>query len=529
MTAADVIRDAVRTAHAEGTPDARRRAVRSVDPVMVEAVLHATFTGGVRRVLCRGVGASPGAAIGQAYFTIEEAMDAADRGERVILVRPETTPADEFAMRLADGILTSRGGMASHAAVVARGWGLAAVVGAEAIMFGERCMVIGDTTVSEGAVISLDGGTGEVLLGALEVAAAEAPDELETLLEWADDLRRGRIAVRANADTPEDARRAREFGAEGIGLCRTEHQFLGGQLPIVQRLILAVTEHDEQRAMAELVSAQRRDMRGVLEAMDGLPVTVRLLDPPVHEFLPRLEELTVAEALGTLDRPGRRILAAARAWHEVNPMLGTRGVRLAILKPSLYRLQVRALVEAMLDRIDDGGEPIVEVMVPLVIGPAELSLVLGWIRDEITTCAGTRLGELQLGVGTMIETPRAALLAEELGALVDFFSFGTNDLTQLLFGFSRDDVERRLLATYLELGLLEHNPFETLDPTVAELVADAIAAGRRAKHQLKTGLCGEHGGDPASIRALVRAGIDYVSCSPFRIPVARLAAAHAVL
>jgi pyruvate, orthophosphate dikinase len=370
-----------------------------------------------------------------------------------------------------------------------------------------------------------------VVLGTVPLTAGEAPPELQMILDWADDIRRGRLSVRANADNGPDAKNARDKGAEGIGLCRTEHMFLADdRLPIVRRMILAETPETENAALEELRVAQRTDFVSILEAMDGLPVTVRLLDPPLHEFLPDIESLAVKEAREGLTPEEERLLAAARSWHEQNPMLGTRGVRLAVVKPGLYTMQVRALLDAARERVAAGGHPIIEVMIPLTVSRAELALARSWVEDAIAEVKEISPGALEIAIGTMIETPRAALVAGEIAEVADFFSFGTNDLTQLTFGFSRDDVEARMMRTYLREGLLPANPFETVDPAaVGELVRMAARAGRETKPQLKLGVCGEHGGDPASIELFARAGLDYVSCSPYRVPIARLAAAQAVL
>jgi pyruvate,orthophosphate dikinase len=510
------VRAAVTAALGVGTRDARAEAVLAVDPADIEQLLHKRFAAEERTVLVRGVPASPGAATGHAYFTAEDAMDAADRGEHVILACAVTNPADEIAMRLSDGILTSHGGMASHAAVVARGWGIPAVCGADSIVFGDGSMSIGDVVVHEGDLVSLDGGTGEVMLGALEIGGDPAPAELDTLLEWADEFRAGHIAVRANADTGDDARRARDFGADGVGLCRTEHQFLGDKLRIVQRFIVARSEADEAEALDDLVVAQRDELISVFEAMDGLPVTVRLLDPPLHEFLPGPDDPAADEEL----------VAASRSWREHNPMLGARGVRLGILKPALYRAQIRAVVAAIDARVAAGGSPDVEVMIPLVSDAAELALVRSWLDADIVSAHGT----ITVSFGAMIETPRAALMAADLAGYADFFSVGTNDLTQLVYGFSRDDVERRLLGVYEQHGIVSVSPFESLDRgAVAQLVRRAVDDGRARRPGLRVGVCGEHGGDPDSIATLVELGVDSVSCSPFRVPIARLAAAQAVL
>jgi len=503
-------------------------AVQRVTAEHLEQVLHPQVGGGDVQVIATGLAASPGAGVGKAYFTADGAAEAAERGEHVILVRTETSPEDVHGMIVAKGILTSRGGLVSHAAVVARGWGTPAVVGADAVHIRGTSFEAGGVTVHEGDFISVDGSTGRVMLGAVEVTVAEPPAEFETILGWADDVRRGRMAVRANADTGADAANARRFGAEGIGLCRTEHMFLAeDRLPIVRRMILAESEEEETAALEELRVAQKADFYEVLEAMDGLPVTIRLLDPPLHEFLPRTEELLIkASTPGGLTDEERKLLKAAEAWHEFNPMLGVRGVRLGVIKPGLYAMQVRALMEAAADRVAAGGTPIVEIMIPLTVGREEMALARGWVESAVQ---GVSSG-VDVTIGTMIETPRAALRAGDIAEVADFFSFGTNDLTQMTFGFSRDDVESRLMPAYLGQGLLARNPFETIDAAgVGELVKLAAQRGRQAKPGLKLGVCGEHGGDPESITLFTEAGLDYVSCSPFRVPIARLSAAQAIL
>jgi pyruvate,orthophosphate dikinase len=389
---------------------------------------------------------------------------------------------------------------------------------------------VGDTVVRAGEVLSINGTTGEVVVGAVPVVTPEPTESFETILAWADEFRR--LGVRTNADLPDDAVVARRFGAEGIGLCRTEHMFLGDRLPIVQRYILADEEHEAHAALQELEALQRSDFVGILEAMDGLPVTVRLLDPPLHEFLPDVEELLVADARGQLDDAGRRLLHAAEQWRESNPMLGTRGVRLGVLRPALYRTQVRALFDAAMARKLAGGNPKVEVMIPLAVTKEELALAVSWVKEVGDETASETYGAsgVDYTVGTMIETPRAALVADEIAEVADFFSFGTNDLTQMTFGFSRDDIEGRFMPRYLELKLLAANPFETIDVDgVGVLVRMAVEKGRRTRPDLKLGICGEHGGDPASVAFCDAVGLDYVSCSPYRVPLARLAAAHAAL
>jgi pyruvate,orthophosphate dikinase len=509
----------------------RDEAVMRVEPDHLDQLLHPQFDpAATYQPIAKGLNASPGAAVGHVTFTADDAEAKASEGEAVILVRPETSPDDLHGMIAAQGILTSRGGLVSHAAVVARGMGKPAVCGAEAVQIDlkARQFRVGETVVSEGDVISINGTTGEIVLGAVPVVTPEPTGPFVTVLSWADKFRR--LRVRANADTGEDAARGREFGAQGIGLCRTEHMFLGDRLPVVQRMILAQDEAEEQAALEELLQVQRTDFVEILKAMDGLPVTVRLLDPPLHEFLPDTEELVVREARGELDEKGKALLQAARSWQEANPMLGTRGCRLGILKPGLYKMQVRALMEAAVERRQAGGDPVVEVMIPLVVTAPELQLLVDWTHEaaeEVFTAAGTRVDYL---AGTMVETPRAAIDAEAIAQVAEFFSFGTNDLTQMTFGFSRDDVEGRIMTRYVEGKLLAANPFETLDqPGVGALVRWACERGRQARPDLKLGICGEHGGDPASVEFCHGVGLDYVSCSPFRVPLARLAAAHAAL
>jgi len=507
----------------------RAEAVARVDPDALDQVLHPQFAPGSHDVLAKGLAASPGAAVGAACFSADAAAEAAARGERVILVRTETSPEDVHGMIAATGILTSRGGLVSHAAVVARGWGKPAVVGADALKIGPDSFSVGGRVVRAGEMLSIDGTTGRVVLGEVEVVSAKPPEEFKTLLAWADVIRKGKLGVRANADTGADAKTAREFGAEGIGLCRTEHMFLGeDRLPVMRRMILADTEAEEAAALEELRVVQKADFIEVLEAMDGLPVTVRLLDPPLHEFLPRTEDLVAKEARGDITADERDMLAGARVWEEANPMLGTRGVRLGVVKPGLYAMQVRALMEAAIERVKAKGKPIVEIMIPLTVTREEMALARSWVEDAIAAAGSTK--GIKLSIGTMIETPRAAIRSDQIAEVSDFFSYGTNDLTQMTFGFSRDDVESRMMPLYLEKGLLQRNPFETIDAeAVGELVLESVRQGRKARPGIKLGVCGEHGGDPESIGFFQKAGLDYVSCSPYRVPVARLAAAQAVL
>jgi pyruvate, orthophosphate dikinase len=509
-----------------------KEAVLRVQPAQLDQLLHPQFDPKAKfDAIAKGLNASPGAAVGRVYFTADDAEEHAQAGEKVILVRPETSPDDLHGMIAAEGILTSRGGLVSHAAVVARGMGKPAICGAESVKIDLKAkqFTAGDVVVKEGDVISISGTSGEIALGEVAVITPEPTGHFATVLGFADRFRT--LKVRTNADTPEDSARARGFGAEGIGLCRTEHMFLGeDRVAIVRRMILADNEADEQAALDELEVLQRADFVGILEAMDGLPVTVRLLDPPLHEFLPDTEELAIKQATEGLSAEEEELLRAARAWQEVNPMLGTRGCRLGVIKPGLYTMQVRALMEAAVERKQAGGDPRVEIMIPLVVSGPELELLARWTREAAEAVLADSGVQVDYLVGTMIETPRAAIDAANIGAVAEFFSFGTNDLTQMTFGFSRDDVEGRIMTPYLEKKLIPANPFETLDQSgVGELVRWACEKGRGARGDLKLGICGEHGGDPASVHFCHEVGLDYVSCSPFRVPLARLAAAHAAL
>lgn len=483
----------------------RTEAVLGVAPDDVEHLLHAKMTDGPSApAAAHGVPASPGAASGRVCLSVDAVLDADDEGVPAVFVRPFTTPADEVAMSAAAAIITAKGGMASHAAVIARGWGIPAVVGVETLVvdLAAGSARLGDVELRDGDPITVDGSAGTIMLGASEVGEVEIPDEMFTLLRWADELRGGRLAVRANADDAFSARLAREFGAAGVGLCRTEHMFMGERLPLIQRAIT-----DGGRASLDaLVEVQVDDLVELLEVMDGLPVIVRLLDPPLHEFLPDHPELA-----------------------EENPMLGVRGARLGVLRPELYRAQVAAVAEAAGRRVAAGGDPRVQIMVPLVVGGPELAHVREAVTDELGGYE-SRLGGRSIPVGAMIETPRSALAAAEIASWADFLSVGTNDLTQMTFGFSRDDIESRIMRPYIEHGLLAANPFETLDEAgVGRLAADAVIGAHAARPGIEIGVCGEHGGDPASIAFWAAAGVDYVSCSPHRVPVARLAAAQAVI
>jgi pyruvate,orthophosphate dikinase len=506
----------------------------------LDQVLHPQFAAKSKSI-AKGLAASPGAAVGQVFFTADDAEAAALAGIDVILVRAETSPEDVHGMMVAKGILTSRGGLVSHAAVVARGWGTPAIVGAESVKISGSSFTANGVTVNQGDWLSLDGTTGEVMLGQLALMASKPPKEFDTILKWSDEVRKGKMDVRANADTKEDAKKARELGAQGIGLCRTEHMFLAAdRLPVVRRMILAATPAEETAALEELRKVQKKDFVALLKEMSGLPVTVRLLDPPLHEFLPDVNELEIKKATIGLDDEETTLLRAAHEWSEVNPMLGTRGVRLGVIKPGLYAMQVRALMEAADDVAAKGYEPIVEIMIPLTVTREELALARSWVEEVLADINSrpapkAKKGEKSIkrpkvSIGTMIETPRAALRADELAEVSDFFSFGTNDLTQMTFGFSRDDIESRTMPAYLEAGLLKRNPFETIDQNgVGELVFMAAERGRKVKRGLKLGVCGEHGGDPESIGMFYRAGLNYVSCSPYRVPIARLSVAQAVI
>jgi pyruvate,orthophosphate dikinase len=518
----------------------KSEAIMRVAADHLDQVLHPQFATKSKSI-AKGLAASPGAAVGQVFFTADDAEAAALAGKDVILVRAETSPEDVHGMMVAKGILTSRGGLVSHAAVVARGWGTPAIVGADGVKISGNSFTANGITVKEGDWLSLDGTTGEVMLGQLALMASKPPKEFDTILKWSDEVRKGKMDVRANADTDEDAKKARELGAQGIGLCRTEHMFLAAdRLPVVRRMILASSPEEEAAAFEELRKVQKKDFVALLKEMSGLPVTVRLLDPPLHEFLPHVTELEIKKATSGLDAEETALLRAAQEWSEVNPMLGTRGVRLGVMKPGLYAMQVRALMEAADDVASKGYEPIVEIMIPLIVTREELALARSWVEEVLADINSrpapkAKKGEKSIkrpkvSIGTMIETPRAALRADELAEVSDFFSFGTNDLTQMTFGFSRDDVESRMMPAYLEAGLLKRNPFETIDQNgVGELVFMAAERGRKVKRSLKLGVCGEHGGDPESIGMFYRAGLNYVSCSPYRVPIARLSAAQAVI
>jgi pyruvate, orthophosphate dikinase len=507
----------------------REEAVMRISADQLDQVLHPRFAQRRHALTC-GVAASPGAAVGQVFFTADQVSRVASDGGDAILVREETSPEDVHGLMAARGVLTVRGGLVSHAAVVARGWGKPAVVGAEHVHISGASFSVNGTTVKEGDWISIDGATGEVMLGKIDLIEAEPPPEFDILLGWADKIRKGKMDVRANADTAADARTARHFGAQGIGLCRTEHMFLAeDRLPIVQQMILADSEDEETEALERLRVVQKKDFVQLLQEMSGLPVTIRLLDPPLHEFLPTVSYLESKKATSELTEREEELLAGSRYWSETNPMLGTRGVRLGVLKPGLYAMQVRALLQAVEEVQAQGVDCRIEIMIPLTVCAAEMVVARSWIDSVVQEFASLGVRH-KVAVGTMIETPRAVFLAGELAAVSDFFSFGTNDLTQLAFGFSRDDIESRLMPTYLSMGILPNNPFETLDKSaVGEMVRMGVVRGRMEHPQLKIGICGEHGGDPGSIAQFYEAGVNYVSCSPYRVPIARLSAAQAVI
>jgi pyruvate, orthophosphate dikinase len=495
----------------------REEAVARIEPAQLEQLLHPMIDPDAAvEVTATGLNASPGAACGRIVLDASTAEERGGAGESVILVRWETTPDDYYGMRHAAGILTVHGGLTSHAAVVARGEGIPCVTGCEqlSIDLAARTVSLAGHELREGDMITIDGGTGRVIAGEVALVAPRINEDFGTVLEWADELRR--LRVYANADTPEDAAKARELGAEGIGLCRTEHMFNAEErLPVVREMIMAANEAERRAALERLLPMQQSDFEGIFEAMAGLPVTIRLLDPPLHEFLPSLEQ-AVDEAMR------ERI----KQLQEANPMLGTRGCRLGLLYPEIYEMQVRAIVRAAIAvRERTGSAPLVEIMHPLVAFDEELRRL-----RELTVGVAAEEGELAYLVGTMIELPRACIRADEIAVYADFCSFGTNDLTQTALGFSRDDAEGKFLTRYLEDDVLERNPFEVLDEDgVGDLMRIAVERGRGVKPELKMGICGEHGGEPRSIAFCHRLGLDYVSCSPYRVPLARLAAAQAAL
>jgi pyruvate,orthophosphate dikinase len=506
-------------------------AVERIDPMSLDQLLHPTIDpNAARDLVATGLPASPGAASGAIVFTSEDAEAAKAAATKVILVRAETSPEDIHGMHAAEGILTTRGGMTSHAAVVARGMGKPCVSGAGAIRVDYRAetMIVGSRVLKKGDIITIDGGSGQVLAGAVQMQQPELSGDFARLMLWADAARR--MKVRANAETPADARMARSFGAEGIGLCRTEHMFFDEDRIVAMReMILADTEEGRRGALAKLLPMQRADFVELFEIMKGLPVTIRLLDPPLHEFLPKTEE-EIAEVAAAMNVEPAKLIERTQALHEFNPMLGHRGVRLAISYPEIAEMQARAIFEAAIEAGAKSGEPVIpEIMVPLVATRAELDKVKA-IIDAAASAVGAEKGEfVDYKVGTMIELPRAALQARDIAVTAEFFSFGTNDLTQTTFGLSRDDAAT-FLGAYTAAGILKTDPFVTLDREgVGELIRVGSKRGRKTRPDLKIGICGEHGGDPASIAFCEEVGLDYVSCSPFRVPIARLAAAQAAL
>ncbi|MCL2756475.1 MAG: pyruvate, phosphate dikinase [Coriobacteriia bacterium] len=517
----------------------KEEAVLRIDPAQLDQLLHPQFDrSAAYDVIARGLNASPGAAVGEAVFSAADAVAVAEQGRACVLVRWETNPDDLAGMVAAKGILTSHGGKTSHAAVIARGMGTPCVCGAEALRIdaeAKQAVIYGtDIVIREGDVISIDGTLGIVVLGAVELVMPEISGDLDTILEWADEFRT--MGVRANADNPEDAQLSRDFGAAGIGLCRTEHMFLGDRKSIVQSFILSDDETIRNKALDDLLHVQTEDFYGMFKAMDGLPVVVRLLDPPLHEFLenPRsLEvEITRLELTGgdvELIAAKRALLARIDAMVEMNPMLGLRGCRLAILNPELGAMQVRAIATAAARLIKEGLNPEPEIMIPLVSVVPELSVLRSETEAVLREVEALFEVALDIPIGTMIELPRAAVMADKIAEYANFFSFGTNDLTQTTFGFSRDDVESKFFPVYLGRKIIPFNPFETVDEGVLALVEMACIRGRSTRPNITLGVCGEHGGDPDSVKQFYKVGLDYVSCSPYRVPLARLAAAQASL
>jgi pyruvate, orthophosphate dikinase len=510
----------------------REGAVLRMAPEDLDHLLHPVFSPNAKRVvLAKGLPASPGAASGKIVFTADEAEQMAKNGEKVILVRDETSPEDIHGMQAAKGILTCRGGMTSHAAVVARGMGKCCIVGCAELEIdstSETMETPGGKKFGKGDVISLDGSTGEVLDGAVLTVEATSDPLLEELLSWADDIRK--LGVRANADTPKDCRTARQFGAQGVGLCRTEHMFFEkNRINWVRQMILAETKEERVKFLEKLFPFQLEDFRAIFHEMAGLPVTIRLLDPPLHEFLPR-KKAEITSLAKRLEIDSQELSERIERLHEFNPMLGHRGCRLAVTYPEIYEMQVRAIMTAAVEEeMASKNSVLAEIMIPLVMNVRELEIVKKLVIDQAEAVQKTLGHRIRYWVGTMIELPRAAIVAKEIAERVDFFSFGTNDLTQTVLGLSRDD-SSRFIPAYKEAGIFQDDPFASIDKDgVLEFVKLGIERGRSGKAKLKIGVCGEHGGDPASIKEFHSAGVDYVSCSPLRIPIARLTAAQAVL
>lgn len=536
-TAQAAIRIAVEMVE-EGIID-KNTALLRVDPDQLNQLLHRRIDDSYERTqLAKGLPASPGAATGSVVFDADEAELLGNDGKKVILVRPETTPDDIHGIIAAQAVVTSRGGMTSHAAVVARGMGKACICGCEALKIDlkEKQFRIGETVVNHGDIITIDGATGEIMLGEIPMIEPQLSDEFQLLLQWADEARK--LGVRANADNPEDAKKAFEFGAGGIGLCRTEHMFMDPKrVPIVQKMILAENYEERKVALAELLPMQQGDFEGIFEAMAELPVTIRLLDPPLHEFLPDMEELLIEVTKLQLLMPNseelvekEKLLKKVRQLHEFNPMLGHRGCRLGMTYPEIYEMQAKAIFYAAATLANKGIEVKPEIMIPLVGHVNELKQMRQLVIDAAVAVQEETGLKFDYMIGTMIEIPRAALTADQIAEEADFFSFGTNDLTQTTFGYSRDDAEGKFLQAYIENKVLPENPFAVLDQEgVGKLVETGVKLGRSTKPQLKTGICGEHGGEKSSIEFCYNNGLDYVSCSPYRVPLARLAAAQATI
>lgn len=506
-------------------------AVMRIDPAQIDQLLHPMIDPKAKvKAAAKGLPASPGAAVGKVVFTAQDAEEQAAKGERVILVRTETSPEDIGGMAAAQGILTARGGMTSHAAVVGRGMGKVCVVGCGAINIKEEekyFTINNEVTVREGDYITLNGTTGEVILGKAPLVMPELTGDFATIMKWVDEFRK--IGVRANADTPKDAKVARDFGAEGIGLCRTEHMFFeADRIKAVREMILAETREERQRALEKILPMQKKDFIEIFKVMEGLPVTIRLLDPPLHEFLPHSDE-ELEELSREMGVPVERLKAKNKALHEFNPMLGHRGCRLGITFPEIYEMQARAIMEAACELASQGIKIIPEIMIPLIAHVNELKLMrelVERVAEEVQAKYKTRV---RYTVGTMIELPRAAITSDEIATVADFYSFGTNDLTQTTYGLSRDDAGK-FLPYYIDHKLIDEDPFISIDQGgVGQLMEIAVKKGRAVKKDLKMGICGEHGGDPASVEFCHRVGLNYVSCSPYRVPIARLAAAQAAI
>ncbi len=518
----------------------KKTAVNRIEPNQLNQLLHRRIDPGAEiESIAKGLPASPGAASGKVVFTADEAEEMGKKGEDVILVRTETTPDDIHGMVEAKGTLTSRGGMTSHAAVVARGMGMPCVAGCSEIIINSKkeIFIANNKTIKKGDYITIDGGSGQVFEGKVPMIEPKMSKEFKLLLSWADEIRK--LGVYANADTPEDARKARELGAEGIGLCRTEHMFMAPErLPIVQAMIIADTKESREKELEKLLPMQKSDFLGILKAMQGLPVIIRLLDPPLHEFLPSFEETLVAVTTLRLQKPQdetelekqEKILDRIRMLQEMNPMLGLRGCRLGLLYPEIYEMQAKAIIEASVELTKQGIDIKPEIMIPLVGHLNELKPIYDRTKKLAEEMIKREKVALEYKIGTMIELPRAALTADKIAEYAEFFSYGTNDLTQTTFGISRDDAEGKFLLKYVEEGILKDNPFEVLDTEgVGKLVQIGVELGRKTNPNLEIGICGEHGGEPQSVEFCHQSGLNYVSCSPFRVPIARLAAAQAVL